>query len=94
MHATREASNIFMRWSYKEFYFKLIYRGMKKKTHNKYYLYKMFFIKYTLDSTRTDYTKNAAMTYCIKKNHSRIVDCTKKTTTKEIKTNIVAICEN
>ena len=67
MHAAREASNIFMRWSYKEFYFKLIYRGMKKKTHNNYYLYKMFFIKYTLDSTRTDYTKNAAMAYCIKK---------------------------
>jgi len=27
----------------------------------------MFFIKYALDLTRTDYTQNAAITYCKKK---------------------------
>ena len=39
----------------------------------------MFFIKHTLDSTRTNYTKNAVITYC-----------TKNATIKEIKL-IVAI---
>ena len=46
----------------------------------------MFLIKYTFDSTRTDYTKKCG-NKLLPKSHIRIADCTKKATTKEIKTN-------
>jgi len=61
-----EANNIFMRLLHINIFFKTNLTR-QKKIHNNYYLYKMFFIKYTLDSTRTDYTKNVAITDCTKK---------------------------